>query len=280
MTDAHLSHCLDLLRQADPDRYLACLWLRREWRGAVAALYAFNAEIARIPSLVSEQMPGEIRLQWWREVIEGKREAGDHPVAVELLRTIAKHNLPTLAFGTYLEARIFDLYHDPMPDQALFETYAGETASALLLLAAQCAQVEQDTALADACGNGGVVQTVIAVLRSLALHRRGKRCYVPKDMLAAAGLTVETWFDEAPDERHLDAIRALIGWGREHQVKSRAAIAKLDVDLRPVFLPLAPIEAMLDKAERIGLDLFDRPPDISPLRRQWVIGKAALSRGP
>ena len=34
-----------------------------------------------------EPLPGEIRLQWWREVLGGERpgEAGAHPVAAALL---------------------------------------------------------------------------------------------------------------------------------------------------------------------------------------------------
>ena len=39
-------------------------------------------------------------------------------------------------FDDYLEARIFDLYDDPMPTRADLEGYCGETASALIQLAA------------------------------------------------------------------------------------------------------------------------------------------------
>ena len=39
-------------------------------------------------------------------------------------------------FDDYLEARIFDLYDDPMPGRAELEGYCGETASALIQLAA------------------------------------------------------------------------------------------------------------------------------------------------
>lgn len=276
--DANQQHCLKLLRGADPDRYLACLWLRGGIRGAIAALYAFNAEITRIPALVSEPMPGEIRLQWWREVIEGKRESGDNPVAVALLDAISAHDLPVTAFAAYLDARIFDLYHDPMPDRVTFEAYAGETASALLQLASQCAGAEPAADLADACGHGGVAQTICAVLRSVSLHRAQKRCYVPGDILQAAGGTVEQWIDAPPVEAHANALDAMLAWGREHLAESQQAIAKLSKDLRPVFLPLAPLPACFDAIERAGLKNFETPSEISPLRRQWVIAKAAFAR--
>lgn len=269
--------CLDLLREADPDRYLACLWLREEWRGAIAALYAFDAEIARIPALVSEPMPGEIRLQWWREILLGTRESGDHPVGTALLDAITRHDLPVAAFDTYLDARIFDLYHDPMPDRASFEGYAGETESMLLTMAAQCAGLSRGTDLADACGHGGVARTIAATLRATALHRHQKRCHIPADMLANAGMEVGAWLDDDPGARHLAVVHAMVDWGLDHLAKSRTAIATIDREHRAVFLPLATVEAWLRAARRAGADLFVQPLTISPLRRQWATARAALT---
>ena len=57
------------LRAADPDRYLSMLYAPQDRRADLLALYAFNAEVAGIRDRVSEPMPGEIRLQWWRDVI-------------------------------------------------------------------------------------------------------------------------------------------------------------------------------------------------------------------
>ena len=69
-------------------------------RDALFALYAFNLEIARVRDLAREPMPGEIRLQWWREVLSGERggEAAAHPVAAALRETLARHGI-SLATG-------------------------------------------------------------------------------------------------------------------------------------------------------------------------------------
>lgn len=58
--------------EADRDRYLSVLYAPEDKRGALATLYAFNAEIARIRDLVHEPLPGEVRLQWWRDLINGE----------------------------------------------------------------------------------------------------------------------------------------------------------------------------------------------------------------
>ena len=67
------------MREADKDRFLATLFAPAKYRRALFALYAFNVEIARVRELAREPMPGEIRLQWWRDVFAGagpRRRAG------------------------------------------------------------------------------------------------------------------------------------------------------------------------------------------------------------
>lgn len=63
------------LRDTDRDRYLACLLAPREKRHSLACLYAFYAEIARIRDVIREPLPGEIRLQWWRDLLESRSGA-------------------------------------------------------------------------------------------------------------------------------------------------------------------------------------------------------------
>ena len=85
-------YCAALVREVDRDRYLAALFAPDDRRSALFALYAFNIEISRTRDLAREPMPGEIRLQWWREVLEGERadEAKANPVAASLRLSSAR----------------------------------------------------------------------------------------------------------------------------------------------------------------------------------------------
>ncbi|MGB6997453.1 MAG: squalene/phytoene synthase family protein, partial [Pseudolabrys sp.] len=44
----HFKYCAALVREADRDRYLATLFAPADERGALFAIYAFNAEISRV----------------------------------------------------------------------------------------------------------------------------------------------------------------------------------------------------------------------------------------
>lgn len=60
---------LQVLRRANPDRYLSILYAPAERREALAVLYRFDAEIVAIRDRIHEALPGEIRLQWWRDAL-------------------------------------------------------------------------------------------------------------------------------------------------------------------------------------------------------------------
>ena len=91
MQDA-FAHCAELVRTADRDRYLAALFAPAERRDALFALYAFNVEIGRVREVAREALPGEIRLQWWSDVLSGERdgEAAANPIAAALLSAIER----------------------------------------------------------------------------------------------------------------------------------------------------------------------------------------------
>jgi uncharacterized protein len=158
--------CLAMLRDSDRDRYLACLLSPPDKRGALAALYAFNAELARIRDLVHEPLPGEVRMQYWRDLLEGNAHGSTeaNPVASALLSAIDVHRLPRQTLVDMIDARIFDLYDDPMETRVSLEGYAGETASALIQLASLVLVAGGGAKSAEAAGHAGVAQAIAGLL--------------------------------------------------------------------------------------------------------------------
>ena len=158
--------CSDVLREMNYDRYLAALYVPEAVRSAIIAIDAFDAEIAAIPKRVTEPTAGEIRLQWWREALNGERpgEAAAHPLAKAMLAVIEKHSLSPEVFEQYLDARVFDFYQDPMPDMAMLEGYCGETSALLYQLKVQCISAKLANECADLCGYAGMVSGLTRII--------------------------------------------------------------------------------------------------------------------
>jgi phytoene synthase len=266
-----------IVREADRDRYLSILFAPEPKRQALFALYAFNVEIARVRDLVREPLPGEIRLQWWRDAILGNTPAAGHPTAEALLRAIREYDLPSAAFDNMIEARLFDLYDDPMPSRTDLEGYCGETASALIQLAALVLDRDAALATADLAGHAGCAQAMTGLLRSLPIHLARGQCFIPRDILSAAGTTPEGFVAEKGGAAAERAVAAMIALAREHLAKFEEGARGLPVALRPAYLPAAmagPYSALLSST---SIDPFKQVAEISPIRRYFVMARRAFA---
>ena len=71
-----LSYCGQEVYANNRDHFLRCLFIPQDQREAFFCLYALNIELARIHTVVSEEMIGHIRYAWWFEAMEEIYETG------------------------------------------------------------------------------------------------------------------------------------------------------------------------------------------------------------
>lgn len=257
-------HLARLLRETDRERYLATLYAPPDKRPALTALYAFNAETAAVRDRIHEPMAGEVRLQWWRDAITaGPGIHTGNPVADAVHDMIEAYQLPASAFERLLEARIFDLYDDPMPDRASLEGYCGETASTVIQMAALILDRDAAARWADAAGHAGCAQAMTGLLRLLPLHRARGQCFLPADLLAASGTSPQELIAAENREAARHAVVAMAALAREHWEAFASRAASLPQSLRSAFLPLAPVPAYLKKIADSPGEALDRVAEIS-----------------
>ncbi|MEO5756221.1 MAG: phytoene/squalene synthase family protein [Mesorhizobium sp.] len=273
---------MDAVRATDHDRYLCALYAPEDKRNALLSLYAFNAEIAGIRDRIREALPGEVRLQWWRDVIAADDDgaAAGHPVAATLKATISDCGLPKPAFDNMLEARIFDLYDDPMPSRTDLEGYCGETAAALIQLASMVLAPAEAPRFAELAGRAGCAQAMTGLLLLLPLHRKRGQCFVPADILASVGSSPEEFVsgDGGPGTQR--AVAAMIALAREHLSAFEKGASSLPASLRPAFLPLALSRAYLDRMESQRASPLNGVARLSALRRHWLLLRRATKGWP
>lgn len=122
-----------LVRRVDPDRFFCTLFAPPPARETLFTLYAFNHELARAREMVREPHMALIRLQWWREVVEGARRR--HEVADPLGEALDAGRLDAPALLEMVDAREAEV--DGIGDIAAFEAYVQGTAGALMVAAAR-----------------------------------------------------------------------------------------------------------------------------------------------
>jgi phytoene synthase len=275
----HYAHCNRLVHEHDRDRWLASLFAPAEKRPHLHALYAFNIEIARIRDVVSDPMPGEIRMQWWTDAIQGETR-GDvrgHPAADAFLDTVAKCGLPRADFTALIEARRFDLYDDPMPDFAALRAYCEATSSALFRSAAKILSAHKN-AVGEAAHSAGIACGLTGLMRALPLHAARGQCFVPAALLAKHGMSPPDVVARRDSLALGGALAELRAIARAHLTQANAALNLADPPVRAGFLPLAVLPLYLDAMERRGYDPFTNPAEVSQLHRQWRLWRASRRR--
>ncbi len=207
MTDATL---IAFVRRHDPDRFFTALFAPPDRRATLLALYAFNHELARAREVTSEPTLALIRLQWWREVVEGARR--NHEVATPLgtaLDTGTLHAPDLLAMIAAREAEA----GPSIPTRPDWQAYLQGTAGALAVAAGRA--LGADAALLPRLSRLGTAYGVAGHLRSVRALARQGRCLLPEDVLAAHGLGLHDVI-ERPD---LPALRGVLAdlavWGRQ-----------------------------------------------------------------
>lgn len=270
-------HATDSVRRYDKDRYLSALLAPEAHRAGLMALYAYGAEIARIRELVSEPLPGEVRLQWWRDLLKGTEHgaAASNPVANALLQTITRYNLPKQGLVAMAEARIFDLYNDPMPNLNDLEGYAGETVSGLIQLACLVLNDGKDPGTATAAGHAGVAYGLTGLMRALPWHASRRQMYLPQDVCARHNLDIESVFRGEPTPELNAVLAELRGHVRHHMQRVRQAAENVPQACDAAFLPLALVEPYLRRQEESGFDPLHHVAELSQLKRQWRLWRAS-----
>ena len=270
--------CADLVRSHDFGRYASTLFVPAEQRRALLAIYGFNVEVSRVRELVSQPMPGEIRLQWWTDMLAGVGHGGveGNPVAAELNLAIRNCGLPVELLSRLVGEHQFDLYNDPMPTMAALEGYVQDTTSALFSLGA-CVAGWQSPEIEHLARHAGLAQGMAQVIAALPLDASRRQLFVPLQLLESHGSGMEEVFAGKETPKLRAALDQLIGEAKGHLGTALALLESAPHEVRPVFLPLAPLAGDLRRMSRADSDPFQ--PRADPrFRTLWTLWRASKSR--
>ncbi len=272
--------CAEQVRQQDYDHYLCGLFAPEEARAGLYALYAFNAEIARTPEIVSEPLLGRIRVQWWRDAIEGAFAGGGphHQVVQALSDAIRRFSLAREPFDRVLGAREGDVENETIADYPALESYAAATAGSLTALSLACLGATDPLSL-QAGQHVGIAYALAGLLRAVPFHAAQRRLYLPLDRLKAAGVSVDGLFAGARQAALPVVVAGIAAEARRHlrlARRQRLGISRLAL---PALLPATLLDGYLSRLGRQKYDVYSPKIDLPPLARQLRLAwKASIRR--
>ena len=152
-----LTSCAAIVERGDPLRFRTAMLAPVAQRGALFALYAFNVEVSRAPWVTQEAMIAEMRLQWWRDVLEEIAEGRSvrrHEVATPLAEAITPDQARLL--DELVAARRWDIYREAFEDEAGLTRYIDQTAGHLMWVASSLLGQPDEAAVRHAGRAAGI----------------------------------------------------------------------------------------------------------------------------
>ena len=155
------------MRRGDPNRFAAVMAAPVAARVRLFPIYAWNLEVARAPWVTKEHLIAEMRLQWWRDVIDNAASgaARAHEVAGPLHQVIRDCDLPLAVMDRLIVARRADVDTEPFADQQALDAYLEDTGAGLMWLAARAlgAEARAEGAVRDFGWAAGLANYLSAV---------------------------------------------------------------------------------------------------------------------
>jgi 15-cis-phytoene synthase len=267
-----------LARAYEPERYLAATLATEPARSALLALAAFSADLRRITTTVKEPLLGEIRLQWWRDSLEAINKGGrcGAPHADAVGDAMHTYKLPFAMLVAMTEARAWDLYDDPMPDQASLEGYLVRTEGMPFELALRVLGVSAGDA-SRLAGPAGRIFGQTRLLAHLPAALAAGRLPIPATALEHHEIAPNALLNGTASPAVHNLVVAISTDIAMEFAALRPQIAVLSKPQRAALLPLATVAPYLKAINRRGRNPLRDIADLAPLARVWRIAMTHLT---
>jgi phytoene synthase len=204
-------YCQQKTAQSGSSFYYSFMFLSKQKREAITALYAFCREVDDIADECTELHIAQTKLNWWRSEIENLyQNKPTHPVSKALLIPIETYHLDAEHFNEIIDGMEMDLNFNRYEDFKQLQLYCYRVASVVGLLSAQIFGFKNRKTLKFAHDLGMAFQ-LTNIIRDVGEDARRNRIYLPLDELAKFNVTE----DDILHSRESDAVKQLL----EHQIE-------------------------------------------------------------
>lgn len=206
-----LAYCKQKATQSGSSFTVSFIFLPKNKRNAMTALYAFCREVDDVVDECTDYNVAQTKLNWWKNEIENLYTATpQHPVTKALQPFITEFNLIKEHFLEIIDGMEMDLKFNRYEDFKQLQLYCYRVASVVGLLSANIFGFTNRKTLKYAHDLGMAFQ-LTNIIRDVGEDARRGRIYLPLDELRKANVTEE----DILQSRQSPAVKALI----EYQIE-------------------------------------------------------------
>lgn len=184
-------YCKDKTAQSGSSFTISFVFLSKDKRNAMTALYAFCREVDDVVDECTDFNVAQTKLNWWKSEIENLYAGNpQHPVGKALQPVIKQFDLAQEHFLEIIDGMEMDLKFNRYEDFKQLQLYCYRVASVVGLLSAQVFGFKNRATLKFAHDLGMAFQ-LTNIIRDVGEDARRGRIYLPLDELKKANVTEE-----------------------------------------------------------------------------------------
>jgi 15-cis-phytoene synthase len=252
-------YCAQLTRKSRSNFYYAFLFLVKEKRQALYAVYAFCRSVDDIADGSAPADEKQMLLDDWRRELdrcyEGKPQ---HPITVKLAQSIETFPIPKEYFEELLAGVQMDLTHHRYATFCELYEYCYRVAGVVGLMCIEIFGYRNPTAK-DYAVNLGVALQLTNILRDLKVDADRGRIYLPQEELARFGYRNEELLCGAYTPAFIELMHFSGGRARQYFQRARQLLAEEDRrSLLAAEIMGAIYYRLLEAIEAVHYQVFDR----------------------
>lgn len=184
-------YCKQKTKESHSSFLTAFIFLKKEKREALTALYAFCREVDDIADECLDHEIASKKLNWWREEIERLfKSEPQHPVSKALHPFISHFNLSKNYFIEIIDGMEMDVKFNRYESFEQLQLYCYRVASCVGILSANIFGFKNKNTL-DFAKNLGIALQLTNIIRDLGEDARRGRIYIPLDELKKLDVSEE-----------------------------------------------------------------------------------------
>lgn len=201
-------YCQDKTAKSGSSFTASFIFLSKEKRDAMTALYAFCREVDDIVDEITDLNVAQTKLNWWRGEIKNLYlKQPQHPVTKALTQHIETFKLDAEHFNEIIDGMEMDLKFNRYEDFKQLQLYCYRVASVVGLLSAQIFGFTNRKTLKYA-HDLGIAFQLTNIIRDVGEDARRNRIYLPLDELSQFNVTEE----DLLQSRESDAVKVLLDY--------------------------------------------------------------------
>jgi 15-cis-phytoene synthase len=258
--------------------YYSFLFLPRERRLAITALYAFCREVDDVVDETSDPQLASTKLAWWKvEVANLYAGNPQHPVSKALLPFIEKYSISKENLGEIIDGMEMDLTQSRYLDWPGLELYCHRVAGVVGLLAASIFGY-RDARTLEYARELGIAFQLTNIIRDVGEDARKNRIYLPMDDMKRFGVPAADILNARDTPGFRDLMAFQTQRAKNYYAKAFAALPAQDRKAQRAGLIMAAIyRTLLDEIERDGFRVLAQRTSLTPLRKLWIAWKTWIA---